>query len=283
VAWTAGVRAVRHVERLGCCRDGVPQVRWLLFACLHVSVYAHKQYNVLGSKHATMKTVAIISQKGGAGKTTVAIHLAVAAEQHGLRAAVFDLDPQASATSWADRRKTPVPAVVAAQPPRLAHLLAQAAAQSADLVLIDSAPNADAASLAAARVADLILIPCRPAAFDLDAIGTTLNLAAVAGKPAWVVLNAVAPHGKLGEEAAAALRQGGVQVAPLTLHHLVAFAHAVNDGRTAQEYEPKSRAATEVGTLFTWLTQTLPLQTAKRVKVKTHKRANSQTRKQPNA
>ena len=52
-----------------------------------------------------------------------------------------------------------------------------------------------------------------PAAFDLDAIGTTLNLAAVAGKPAWVVLNAVAPHGKLGEEAAEALRQGGVQVA----------------------------------------------------------------------
>jgi len=143
-----------------------------------------------------MKTVAIISQKGGAGKTTVAIHLAVAAEQHGVRTAVFDLDPQASATSWADRRKTPAPAVVAAQ----------AAAQSADLVLIDSAPNADAASLAAARVADLILIPCRPAAFDLDAIGTTLNLATLAGKPAWVVLNAVSPHGKLGEEAAVALR-----------------------------------------------------------------------------
>jgi len=230
-----------------------------------------------------MKTVAIISQKGGAGKTTVAIHLAVAAEQQGLRTAVFDLDPQASATSWADRRKISAPAVVAAQPPRLANLLAQAATQSADLVLIDSAPNADAASLAAARVADLILIPCRPAAFDLDAIGTTLNLAAVAGKPAWVVLNAVSPHGKLGEEAAEALRQGGVQVAPLTLHHLVAFAHAVNDGRTAQEYEPKSRAATEVGTLFKWLTKTLPLQTPKRVSVKTHKRANIQTRKHPNA
>jgi Mrp family chromosome partitioning ATPase len=83
----------------------IPDPR-LSFACLHVFVYAHKQYNVLWSKHATMKTVAIISQKGGAGKTTVAIHLAVAAEQHGLRTAVFDLDPQASATSWADRRKT---------------------------------------------------------------------------------------------------------------------------------------------------------------------------------
>ena len=163
--------------------------------------------------------------------------------------------------------------------PRLANLLAQATAQAADLVLIDSAPNADAASLAAAPVADLILIPCRPAAFDLDAIGTTLNLAAVAGKPAWVVLNAVSPYGKLCEEAAVALRQGGVQVAPLTLHHLVAFAHAVNDGRTAQEYDPKSRAATEVGTFFRWLTKTLPLQTSKHANEKMRKRANIQTRK----
>src|SRR2546421_4510318 len=107
------------------------------------------------SNHATMKTVAIISQKGGAGKPTVAIPLAVTAEQQGLRAAVFDLDPQASATSWADKRQSPSPAVVSAQAPRLGNLLAQAAAQSADLVLIDSAPNADAASLAAARVADV--------------------------------------------------------------------------------------------------------------------------------
>ena len=220
-----------------------------------------------------MKTVAIISQKGGAGKTTLAIHLAVAAVEHGLRAAVFDLDPQASATSWADRRQRPTPAVVAAQPPRLSNLLDQAAAQAADLVLIDSAPNADAASLAAARAADMILVPCRPAAFDLNAIGTTLNLASLAGKPAWVLLNAVPPHGKLGEEAAVALQQGGVQVAPLALHHLVAFSHAVNDGRAAQEYDPKSRAAAEVTSLFAWLAERLPLQTRKRINLQTRKRA----------
>jgi chromosome partitioning protein len=206
-----------------------------------------------------MKTVAIISQKGGAGKTTVAIHLAVVAEQRGFRTAVFDLDPQASATSWADKRKSPAPAVVPAQASRLSNLLEQAADQSADLVLIDSAPNADSASLAAARVADLILIPCRPAAFDLDAIGTTLNLATVANKPAWVVLNAVPPKGKLGTEATAALQQGGVQVSPQALHQLVAFAHAVNDGRAAQEYDPKSRAASEVKALFAWLAKMLAL------------------------
>ena len=92
-----------------------------------------------------MKTAAIISQTGGAGKTTVAIHLAVIAEQCGFRTAVFDLDPQASATSWADKRKSPAPAVVPAQASRLSNLLEQAADQSADLVLIDSAPNADSA------------------------------------------------------------------------------------------------------------------------------------------
>jgi chromosome partitioning protein len=218
-----------------------------------------------------MKTIAIISQKGGAGKTTVAIHLAVAAEQRGLKTAIFDLDPQASAASWSDKRTAASPTVVAAQATRLTSLLEQAEAQSADLVIIDSAPNADAASLAAARAADLILVPCRPAAFDLNAIGTTLNLAAVAGKLAYVVLNAVPPQGKVGEEARSALSDGGVAVAGPVLHQLVAFSHAVNDGRSAQELYPKSKAAAEIVALFDWV--------IKHANGKTGLRANNQTRK----
>jgi chromosome partitioning protein len=200
-----------------------------------------------------MRTIAIISQKGGAGKTTVAIHLAVAAEQHGLKTALFDLDPQASASSWSDKRGRPSPAVVSAQAARLPSLLEHAVSQSADLVIIDSAPNADSASLAAARAADLILVPCRPAAFDLNAIGTTLNLAVVASKPAYVLLNAVPPLGRVGEEARVALEDGGVLVATPILHQLVAFSHAVNDGRTAQELDPRSKAAMEIEALFVWV------------------------------
>jgi chromosome partitioning protein len=225
--------------------------------------------SIASHQRATMKTIAIISQKGGAGKTTIGIHLAVAAVQRGMNTALFDLDPQASASSWSDKRNAPSPAVVSAQAARLPSLLEQAAAQSADLVIIDSAPNADAASLAAARAADLILIPCRPAAFDLNAIGTTLNLAAVAGKPAYVVLNAVPPHGRVGEEARQALEDGGVQVAWPVLHHLVAFAHAVNDGRTAQELDPKSKAALEIDTLFAWVKKQANAQTALRANSKT--------------
>jgi chromosome partitioning protein len=182
------------------------------FSRLIVWVFACITANRANNKWSNMRTIAIISQKGGAGKTTIGIHLAVAAEKRGMKTALFDLDPQASASSWSDKRNHPSPAVVSAQAARLPGLLEQAAAQSADLVIIDSAPNADAASLAAARAADLILIPCRPAAFDLNAIGTTLNLAAVAGKPAYVVLNAVPPQGKVGLEARLAFIASGSSV-----------------------------------------------------------------------
>jgi chromosome partitioning protein len=161
--------------------------------------------------------------------------------------------------------------VVSAHAARLPGLFEQAKAQSADMVVIDSAPNADSASLAAARAADLILIPCRPAAFDLNAIGTTLNLAAVAGKPAYVVLNAVPPLGKVGEEARRALQAGGVKVATPVLHQLVAFAHAVNDGRTAQELDPVSKAAVEINELFAWVMKQANAQTALRANDKTRK------------
>jgi chromosome partitioning protein len=239
---------------------------------LTVEVFASMLRNEKTRQQTSMKTISIISQKGGAGKTTVAVHLAVAAERRGFRTAIFDLDPQASAASWSDKRENPSPAVVSAQAARLPNLFEQAAKQLADLVIIDSAPNADAASLAAARVSDLILIPCRPAAFDLNAIGTTLSLAAVAGKPAYVLLNAVPTQGKVGEEAREALTAGSVIVAGPILHHLVAFSHAVNDGRSAQEFAPNSKAAGEIEALFSWV--------AKRASISASLRANTKANKQ---
>lgn len=122
-----------------------------------------------------MRTIAVMSQKGGAGKTTVSVHLAVAAQQDGYRAAVIDLDPQATARKWGDKRVTE-PEVIGDHAERLPHLIDLARANGADLLIIDTAPNADRASLTAARAADMILIPCRPAAFDLEAIEATTDL-----------------------------------------------------------------------------------------------------------
>ena len=132
-----------------------------------------------------MKTVAILSRKGGAGKTTLAVHVGVAAEQAGIVTAIFDLDPQASAAVWGDNRGE-APDVVPAQAPRLAALLAAARGQGAKLALLDTAPHADGIAADAAALADLVLIPCRPSSFDLAAIGSTVRLAQAAGKPAFV-------------------------------------------------------------------------------------------------
>lgn len=199
-----------------------------------------------------MKTIAIISQKGGAGKTTLALHLAVAAERAGKTTAVIDLDPQASATGWKDTRASETPAVVSAQAARLAQVLEAAIENDASLAIIDTAPHSESAALAAARVCDLILIPCRPAILDLRAIGTTVDLAKLAGKPAQIVLNAVPPRGSLGDEASAAVSSYGLSVAPVRIGHRVAYIHALTVGQTAQEYDPSGRAAEEISQLYKW-------------------------------
>lgn len=199
-----------------------------------------------------MKTIAVISQKGGAGKTTLSVHLAVAAESKGVRVAIIDLDPQASAAGWGDSRESESPAVVSAQASRLGQVLDAARDAGAGLAILDTAPHSESTALAAARAADFILIPCRPAILDLRAIGSTIDLAKLAGKPCAVVLNAVPPRGGLAKDAKEAIAGYGVGVAPVHFAQRAAFAHALTGGQTAQEYEPDGKAAEEAIQLYMW-------------------------------
>jgi chromosome partitioning protein len=81
---------------------------------LIVLVFARVVANGATKQRTNMKTIAVISQRGRAGKTTVAVHLAVAAEQDGPNTALFDLDPQASGSSWSSKGGKLSPAVVSA-------------------------------------------------------------------------------------------------------------------------------------------------------------------------
>ena len=200
-----------------------------------------------------MKTIAVLSQKGGSGKSTITLHLAVAAEQDGKTAAVIDLDPQVSATEWADRRMSDTPAVLATLVARLPQILAAARDNQVDYAFIDTASHTESNALAAARVADFILIPCRASAFDIRAIKITVDLVRMAQKPAAFILNAVPPRGTRVSEARAALAAFDIPIAPVQLVHRAAFFDALTDGRTAQEYEPHGKAAEEVGALYAWL------------------------------
>ena len=200
-----------------------------------------------------MHIIAILSGKGGAGKTTLAVHLGVAAETAGHTTAIIDLDPQASALTWKDKREQETPAVVSAQASRLPQLLQAAEDSGADIVFIDTAPHSEAAGLAAARVAELVLIPCRPAILDLHAIGSTVEITRLADVPALAVLNAVPARTTLAEEARAAISTYDVPTAPQQIGQRIAYVHALTAGLTAQEYEPKGKAAAEIQALYTYI------------------------------
>ena len=207
-----------------------------------------------------MRTIALVSMKGGSGKTTLALHLASAAAEHGRNVAVLDLDPQQSAVKWGDRREAPVPVVLAAPPSRLDLELQRVAAAGADMVLIDTPPRAgsDNAALAAARAADLVVLPCRPAILDLETVASTAaRVRDVAQVPVVAVLNGCPSRGRTAEEAAAALVHLGVEVCPIRIGQRIAFARSLLDGRTAPELEPGGRADDETARLHTFIACTV--------------------------
>jgi len=199
-----------------------------------------------------MKTVAVIAQKGGAGKTTLSIATACAALRERRPAAIVDLDPQASATSWADRRDRDVPVVLPAQPPRLAKILEAAAGEGIELAVLDTAPRAEQSAVAAARAADVAVVPCRPAVVDLETVVTTFELirAVNPGVPAVCVLNAVPARGPLAHQARLLLAEAGVPVADTTIGHRIAINHASTLGLDPGEYEPAGKAAAELNALY---------------------------------
>ena len=200
-----------------------------------------------------MKTVALMTEKGGTGKSTLAVHLAVCAARQGKAVAVIDLDPQASAASWCERRAAGDIAVVAAKAQELPRLLAEARKQGADLVLIDTAGRSDVTTAHVIEVTDLMLIPCRPSIYDLEASQrTATQIRKAGGKRAAFVLNAVPSRGSRAQEAREAL-QSVLEVSPVELHQLVAYSDALNDGRSVEEMEPTGKAAAEIRALYKWL------------------------------
>lgn len=220
-----------------------------------------------------MKVLAIISEKGGAGKTTLAVNLAVIAEAHGLATAIFDLDPRANSTVWGDNRASKIPAVVPAQALRLPMLLQQARSNEADLVIIDTAGNAESTAGKAADAADAILIPCRPFAPDLISIATSAKLAQASGKPFFVVLNAAPVQGVETAEAMTAITSAGVEVSPVVLHNRKAFVSRFHEGLAALDVEPNGKAATEIRDLFLWVCEKVIMLPSEEVRAITKKRA----------
>jgi len=196
-----------------------------------------------------MKVLAFVSQKGGSGKTTSLLNLAVLATRHGLKTLVVDLDPQASATVWYRARKAAnngeAPLVVPTHQAGLGDLLDEARKQGVDWVLIDTAAGTDSTASIAVEAADLAIAPCRPSIMDLRAIPNTIRLCRAHNKPPHVILTQIPPRGR-DAEARTQLRALGLDsVLEEGLRQYAAFHDSLIDGRVVVEYEPKGKGAAD--------------------------------------
>ena len=199
-----------------------------------------------------MHVVALTSRKGGAGKTTLASHLAVAAEAAGAGpVALIDTDPQGGLAGWWNARAADTPEWI--DPAGgLSAAVTAARATGYGVLLIDTPPTLAETIAEVMAMADLIVVPVQPSPNDLRAVGGTVELAAASGKPMVFVVNRATARARITTQAAIALSQYGA-VAPIVIHARVDFATSMTDGRTAAELDPASKSAGEVAALWAYL------------------------------
>ncbi len=198
--------------------------------------------------------VSIAQQKGGSGKTTLAIQLGVAWWTMGRRVAMLDIDPQASLFTWFNLRRRKLGddegglVVQGLSGWRLGGEVGRLRREF-DLVLIDNPPHAETDARSALRAADLALLPCQPNALDLWASKTTLELAEAAGTEALLVLNRVPARGLAADAIRAEILQQRWPLATASLGNRQAFAASIAAGQGVAETAPRSAAGEEIRAL----------------------------------
>jgi chromosome partitioning protein len=202
-----------------------------------------------------MQVLGLLSRKGGVGKTTLAVHLAVLAQAAGRQTLLVDLDPQRSAAGWWKAREADTPLLLETTPQRLREMLDAARDDGIDLAVIDTRPSAEADAVHVAKLSDLIVVPTRPGILDLRAILDTLDTAKGTARRSMVALNACKPPRGAGKasdtvDARHALAAFAVPVAPVAIVNRDAFSTALRTGLTACEAYPDTKAATEMHALW---------------------------------
>lgn len=202
-----------------------------------------------------MRIIAIVSQKGGVGKTTLASHLAVRAVSDGLNVGIIDLDPQGSLSAWAAARQADQPYFIVADR-ALKTQMQKLAKGGFDMIFIDTPPNS-INTFDEMQVADFVLIPVKASPHDLRTVPATWERITDKDRAAFV-LNDVTPRSRIAWDSLQTLSQLGTVAGTITSR--VTFAESQIDGSTIQEIEPKGKGAAEIGRIYRFLMEKLKQQ-----------------------
>jgi chromosome partitioning protein len=208
------------------------------------------------------KILTIASQKGGAGKTTLATNLADALALNGDRVLLIDTDPQRSALLWSEIAR-PLP-VIGAGTAALTPAALGPLAAAYQWVVIDSPPRLGDATLAAVAACDLVLVPIRPTSMDLDVLPATLQILERAGKAGRGVITQRGPRSTAADSAPTAIAAAGLSVLSSQIAFRQDYPDAHSQGQGVCRYSPKSKAAAEILALVAEIRAILQPPTPKR-------------------
>jgi chromosome partitioning protein len=200
------------------------------------------------------KVISILNQKGGVGKTTIAVHLATAFARKGRRVLLVDADPQGSALDWAAARHGKPLFPVAGLPKTSIHNELPVLAANFDLVIIDGPPRVYAVAKSAVSASDLVLVPVQPSPYDVWAAKEIMDLfdEAVVYRPNLkkaFVINRKIVNTAIGRDVADALSEYPIPVLKSAICQRVAFAESAAQGRTVYDLDPEMLASQEMDLL----------------------------------
>lgn len=195
--------------------------------------------------------IGVLNQKGGVGKTTIAIHMAAALAQRKKRVLLIDADPQGSALDWDAARETSPLFTVVGKPKASLHRDMEVLAKDFDHVVIDGPPRVDDIARSAIMASDLVLIPIQPSPYDVWAAEDIVKLIRVAAVfkenlKSVFAINRKIVNTAIGRDVSEALAHYEIGVLSSSLCQRVAFAESASSGQTVLETDPKGLAAKEV-------------------------------------
>lgn len=195
-----------------------------------------------------MHVVSVLSEKGGAGKSTVATNLATAFHLSGTQTLLVDADPQGTAREWGASSDADTPVVAGVEGASLEDDVPRLGGQF-DVVLIDGAPRLEETNVSAVRASDLVLVPVRPSAADIWSADTILQACKATGTPARFVVSSQVVGTALAKRVEESLESFDVPVMDARTSQRVAFTEALGAGQSVLQYKPNGKAAGEIEAL----------------------------------